>query len=79
MFQMHVGNVLCDGATLTATSSSSDTYYGASKVEAFSFPNSNITATAYIARIGDTVAIADVVTPWQYGLFKRHREYIKIK
>lgn len=79
MFEFHVQNVLCDGTTITATSSSDDEYYGPSKVEAFSFPSSNISATAYIALIDSKVCVEDTITPWKFGLYMRRRQYIKLK
>lgn len=79
MFGLNIPNVICDGDTLTATSHSSDTYYGPDIGESFTYPDSYPSLTDYLALIGDTVCIQDDITPWRSGLYKRRRVLIHLK
>lgn len=72
LFSVNVPNVLVDAQSITATSNSSDTYYG-SIVDTFTITDSTPTASAYIASIGNEQAVEDTVKPWKYGLYWRKR------
>lgn len=70
LFSVNVPNVLVDAQSITATTSSDDSYYGAI-TETYTTIASSPTMTAYVAAIGTTKAIEDFVKPWKYGLFWR--------
>lgn len=78
LFSVSVGNVLCDTDTLTATTASEDTYYGA-LTDTFSYTETNISATAYVALVTGAAwhPIKDTLQPWRAGNFIRRRTFIK--
>lgn len=78
LFNLNVSGVLCDESTVSMTTDSADTYYGASVTDSFTVPASSPTKTAFVGMAGQEVCLEDSISQYRNGWWMRRRVFVKV-